>query len=188
MGPGRRHARRRSITGAAACGALLVAACGGASGGAPVSATSTRGPTASASLAPSATTSSNGQDRAALARRYVAIAVAGNHHLEHDFDGLASDHRNLAAARAYLRDAAATERLFDRRLLQMALPPPLEIVARLLVAANEDRARLTEQATGSTSLAQLRAYERRLTAANAPVEDAVRVIRSMLQLPPPKTS
>lgn len=188
MGPGRRHARRRSITGSAACGALLVAACGCASGSNPVSSTSAGVPAASASLAPSATTSGGGPGGAALARRYLAIAVAGNHHLEHDFDGLASDHGNLAAARAYLRDAAATERLFDRRLLQMALPPPMQTVARLLVAANEDRARLTEQAAGSTSLAQLRAYERRLTAANAPVEDAVRVIRSMLRLPPPETS
>jgi len=180
--------RRRSITGSAACGALLVAACGCASGGTPASSASAGGPAASTSHAPSAATSSRGQDRAALARRYLAIAVAGNHHLEHDFDGLKSDHANLAAARAYLRDAAATERLFDRRLLQLPLPPPMETIARLLVAANEDRARLTEQAAGSTSLAQLRAYERRLTAANAPVEDAVRVIRSMLRLPPPKTS
>jgi hypothetical protein len=123
-----------------------------------------------------------------LARRYLAIAVAGNRHLERDFDGLRAAHGDLALARAYLRDAAATERLFDRRLLRLSLPASVEVIARLLVSANEVRARLSDQAAASTSFAQLRGYEPRLTAANAPVEDAVRVIRDMLGLPPPATS
>jgi hypothetical protein len=162
----------------AAAGLLLVAACGSATTGGSGS------PSSPASRPPAATTSGGPE----LARQYLAIAVAGNHHLETDFDGLAADHGNLAAARAFLRDAAATERLFDRRLLRLPLTPPLELVARLLVNANEARARLTAQAAESTSFAQIRRYERRLTAANAPVEDGVRVIRSMLGLPPPATS
>ena len=65
---------------------------------------------------------------------------------------------------------------------------PAETVARLLVTANEARARLTTAAAASTSLSQLHRYEPRLTAANQPVEEAVRVIRSQLGLPPPETS
>jgi hypothetical protein len=167
----------------AACSGLLVAACGSAPASAPAS-------TPPGSTPPgSATTGGPGQpDRGTLARQYLAIAVAGNHHLETDFDGLRKVHGNLELARAYLRDAAATERLFDRRLMQLELPPALATVARLMVTANQARAQLADQAARSTSLAQLRGYQARLTAANAPVEDAVRVLRRMLGLPPPATS
>jgi hypothetical protein len=123
-----------------------------------------------------------------VSRQYLAIATAGNRHLEHDFDGLRADHGDLQAARAYLRDAATTERLFDRRLLRLPLPARAKVIARLLVTANESRARLSDKAAASTSFAQLRATEPALTAANAPVEEAVRVLRSMLGLPPPETS
>jgi hypothetical protein len=155
----------RPIIGLGACGALLLAACGNSTSG------------ASSAAHPSA-----------VSHQYLAIAVAGNRHLEHDFDGLRADHGDLALARAYLRDAAATERLFDRRLLGLRLPASGEVIARQLVSANEARARLADKAAASATLAELRGYEPRLTAANAPVEDAVRVIRSMLGLPPPETS
>src|SRR5580704_29708 len=103
----------------AACAGLLVATCSGllvaACGSAPASAPASTPPG-------SATTGGPGQpDRGTLARQYLAIAVAGNHHLETDFDGLRKVHGNLELARAYLRDAAATERLFDRRLMQLEL-------------------------------------------------------------------
>ncbi len=58
----------------------------------------------------------------------------------------------------------------------------------ILVASNQSRARLTDEAAGATSLARLRSFERRLDAANVPVEDAVKVIRSQLGLPPPESS
>jgi hypothetical protein len=172
---------RRSVVALAASGALLVVGCSAARG--PGSGT----PAAPVSRTPSAQ-AGGGSESAALARDYLIIAASGNRRLETDFGGLAADHGNLPAARAYLRDAAATERLFDRRLLRLPLTPPLAVVARLLVAANEARARLTAQAAESTSFGQLRSYERRLTEANRPVEDGVRVMRSMLGLPPPETS
>jgi hypothetical protein len=126
--------------------------------------------------------------RKAAARSYLAIALPANRRLETDFDGLDDNHNNLAGAEAALRDAAATERQFDRRLLALNLPAATGTVARLLVTTNEARARLTTAAAASISLSQLHRYEPRLTAANRPVEDAVRVIRSQLGLPPPETS
>ena len=130
-----------------------------------------------------------GHARRRLAAGYMAIARPANRRLETDLEGIEHRDRNdLAAATADLRDAAATERMFDRQLLAMRLPPATEAVARQLVTANEARARLTDQAATSASLRQLRQYERRLDAANRPVEDAVRVIRSQLGLPPPETS
>lgn len=124
-----------------------------------------------------------------LAARYLAIALPANRRLEVDFDGLKDHERDdLPAAVADLNAAAATERQFDRNLLSLTLPPAVKAMARLMVSANQARARLSSEAARSTSLAQLRGYQRRLTAANAPVEDAVRVIRDQLGLPPPQTS
>jgi hypothetical protein len=123
------------------------------------------------------------------AARYLAIAQPANHQLDHEFDGL-KDHEssNLAAAQGDLRAAAATERRFDRQLMAITFPPQTEPIVRLLYRVNQARAALTSTAAGVTSLRQLRGYQRRLDAANGPVEDAVRVVRSQLGLPPPNTS
>lgn len=130
-----------------------------------------------------------GLPRRALGARYLVIATAGNRRLNADFDPLEKRDRNdLARAKADLRDAAATERLFDRRLLRIVFPSQTERVARDLYRVNEARARLTTAAAASASLRQLQAYEPRLDAANKPVEQAVRTIRGQLGLPPPPSS
>jgi hypothetical protein len=130
-----------------------------------------------------------GSARRALAARYLVIARAGNRRLNADFDPLEDRDRNdLARAKADLRDAAATERLFDHRLLGIVFPTETEQIARDLYRVNEARATLTTAAAASASLRQLHAYEPRLDAANKPVEQAVRTIREQLGLPPPPTS
>jgi hypothetical protein len=127
--------------------------------------------------------------QAVLAAQYLAIARPANERLDDDFDGLKDASRdNLRAAAADLRDAAATERKFDRQLLGLSLLPAEETVARLMVTANESRARLSDRAAASTTLTALHRYLPRLSAANTAVEDAVRVIRGQLSLPPPETS
>jgi hypothetical protein len=126
--------------------------------------------------------------RRGLAARYVAIATVGNRGLD-ALDQLAGrDHDHLAAARADLRDAAATERRFDRSLLAIAFPPAIEATARALVRVNESRATLTTEAAASPSLRQLRRYEQQLSAANGAVERQVRTLRAQLGLPAPETS
>ena len=127
--------------------------------------------------------------RVELAARYLAIAQSGNRRLEHDFDPLEDrDRNNLVRARADLRDAAATERLFDRRLRSIRFPPATERVARHLYRINQQRATLTAAAAASASLRWLHSYEPVLDAANAPVEVDVSMIRRALGLPPPDTS
>ena len=123
------------------------------------------------------------------AARYLAIATAGNRRLNADFDPLEGRDRNdLARAQTDLRDAAATERWFDRRLLQIAFPSEAERTAHELDRVNQARARLTTIAAASRTLPRLHAYERRLNAADRPVEQAVRTIRRQLGLPPPPSS
>ncbi len=126
----------------------------------------------------------------AMAARYLAIARPANRELDHEFDGF-DDHikdGDLAAARADLRLAVVTERRFDRQLIALSFPPRAEPLVRLLYRVNQARATLTSTAAGVTSLRELRGYQRRLDAANEPVEDAVRVIRGQLGLPAPDTS
>ena len=126
----------------------------------------------------------------AMAARYMAIARPANRQLDHGFDGF-DDHikdGDLAAARADLRAAVVTERRFDRQLIALSFPPRTEPFVRLLYRVNQARAELTSTAAAATSLRELRGYQRRLDAANEPVEDAVRVIRAQLGLPPPDTS
>jgi hypothetical protein len=128
------------------------------------------------------------EQRRALAARYLVIAKAGNHHLDIAFSRFnGRDRRHLAAAEADLRAAAATEALFDRRLLAMPLPPGIEFVARVLVAVNQKRIALTLMAARSSSLRQLDALRPRLEAVNGPVAEGSAVIRDQLGLPPPPT-
>jgi len=161
--------------------ALLAAGC--ASSAPPARNPASQGP---ASQGPAATTA----ELTAMAARYMAIARPANHELDHEFDGF-DDHikdGDLAAARADLRAAVVTERRFDRQLIALSFPPRTEPFVRLLYRVNQARAELTSTAAAATSLRELRGYQRRLDAANEPVEDAVRVIRAQLGLPPPDTS
>ena len=156
------------------CAVLLAAGCGSG--------------TVSAADHASATEVTTGTARQTLAARYLAIAQPANRQLDHDFDGLEdNDDAHLAAAEADLRAAAATERRFDRLLLGIAFPAGTEAIVRLLYTVNQQRAQLTVTAAASRSTQQLHGYEQRLDAANEPVEQAVRVIRSQLGLPPPDT-
>ena len=163
--------------------ALLAAGC--ASSARPARSPASQGP---ASQSPAARgTAGTTAELTAMAARYMAIARPANRELDHEFDGF-DDHikdGDLAAARADLRAAVVTERRFDRQLIALSFPPRTEPFVRLLYRVNQARAELTSTAAGVTSL---REYQRRLDAANEPVEDAVRVIRAQLGLPPPDTS
>ena len=145
--------------------------------------------TASASGTQRSGERASSRSRHELAARYLAIAVAGNRRLEKDFDPFEGRARsNLARSQADLRDAAATERLFDQRLLRIPFPPAIERVARELYRVNQTRARLTIGAAAASSLSLLNSYRPALDAANLRVERPVRTIRSQLGLPPPSAS
>jgi hypothetical protein len=155
---------------------MLAAGCSGA-----------HAPAAGTTTMPSSTAAAAAQRRG-LAARYLAIATVGNRGLD-ALDKLAGrDHDHLVAARTDLRDAAATERRFDRSLLAIAFPPAIEATVHALVSVNESRATLTTEAAASASLQQLRRSEQHLSTANSAVEQQVRTLRAQLGLPPPETS
>lgn len=166
--------------------ALLAAGC--ASSGPPARSPASQ---STASHSPAARgTATTTAELTAMAARYLAIARPANRELDHEFDGFDDQIKDgdLAAARADLRAAVVTERRFDRQLITLSFPPRAEPFVRLLYRVNQARAALTSTAAGVTSLRELRGYQKRLDAANEPVEAAVRVIRGQLGLPPPDTS
>src|SRR5262249_1242707 len=118
--------------------AAVVAAFAAGGGGAPAQAT---GPPAHNTGAPPHSATSGltvGAQRKALATRYLAIAVAGNRRLEAEFGRLHKQDRvHLAAAHRDLREIAATERLFDRRLLVLPVPPATQPIAPVLVLGHD---------------------------------------------------
>jgi hypothetical protein len=166
--------------------ALLAAGC--ASSGPPARSPASHSPVSHSPAARG--TAATTAELTAMAARYMAIARPANRELDHEFDGF-DDHikdGDLAAARADLRAAVVTERRFDRQLIALSFPPPTEPFVRLLYRVNQARAGLTSTAAGVMSLRELRGYQRRLDAANEPAQDAVRVVRGQLGLPPPDTS
>jgi len=123
------------------------------------------------------------------ATRYLAIATAANHRLEIANDGYKKDElSNLAAAKADLRSEVATETSFDEQLAQIPFPLSIASIVRALILANEQRGTLTARQARSTSLAQLRSFDRRHRAKDGAVEVQVRLLRKTLHLPPPATS
>ena len=159
------------------CAALLATACG------------SQAPSPHRSVAHQLPSPHAGAAREQLADRYLAIAQAGNRRLERDLGRLEDrDRIRLLTAKAALADAAATERLFDQRLSRIEFGPPIEPVALLLYRLNQARASATAAAARSTTLRQLRMWLGRLDRDNAAVEEAVRIVRSQLGLPPPETS
>jgi hypothetical protein len=118
----------------------------------------------------------------------LTIATVGNRGLDRAFHALdGPDHGDLVAARADLHDAAATERLFDRSLLAIVFPSPIEATAYAVVRVNEGRAAFTSKAATSGSLQQLFRYQPQLLAANDVVVQQVRILRTQLGLPPAET-
>jgi hypothetical protein len=124
-----------------------------------------------------------------LAAEYLVIAGPANRRLDHANDAYDdAEHDDLAAARAALRSEAATERWFDAHLAAIRFPAPIAPIAGALIKANDRRIALTRRQASSATLASVRAFDHRHKAADAAVEEAVRIIRKQLGLPPPSTS
>lgn len=132
---------------------------------------------------------SGGSGTRVLAAAYLAIALPANHRLDQEV-GSYNDHArdNLAIAENDLRQEAVTERRFDQRLVKIAFPPAIAATARALVRVNNLRIALTTRQARAMTVADLLAFDTRHRAADAAVEEQVRIIRKQLGLPPPENS
>src|SRR6266852_7365010 len=108
-----RGAGRAAAAGlATACAVLLAAACASSPRPEPpLPPPPTKAPSgAPTGAAATGTATVTAAETRALAARYLAIALPANRQLDHAFNGLAaSENKDLAAAEADLRSAAATE-------------------------------------------------------------------------------
>jgi len=190
---------RRAAAGAlagpvAAVLTLALALAGCSSGGpsapspSPAPSTAAAAPSASPSAPPSPPPLTSAQRRK-LARQYLAVAEPANEALDHEVDAFEdAQHDDLAKAIAALHGQVRIERGFDRNLAAIAFPPPVDVIAHLLILANQQRIALTLQEAKATSVAGLAAFRKRHAAADEAVERQVRLIRKLLGLPPPETS
>jgi len=172
--------------------ALAVAGCSSGAASAPSSSPDPTGtPAASASpsavpASPSATPLTSAQRRK-LARQYLAVAGPANKALDHEVDAFEdAQHDDLARAVAALHGQVRVERSFDRNLAAIDFPPPADVIAHLLILANQQRIALTLQEAKSTSVKGLATFRKRHATADEAVERQVRLIRKLLCLPPPR--
>ncbi|HEY2689741.1 MAG TPA: helix-turn-helix transcriptional regulator [Streptosporangiaceae bacterium] len=96
-----------------------------------------------------------------LAGQYLAVANPANHRLDVEVDGYTdAQHDDLAEARADLRAEVATERWFDTHLAAIKFPLHVAAISRDLIRINGQRAGMTALQAQSTSLTQMRSFNR----------------------------
>jgi hypothetical protein len=172
--------------------AMTLAGCssGGAAPPSPSPAPSTAAPgsPSAAPASPSATPLTSAQRRK-LARQYLAVAEPASKALDDEVGAFdAARHDDLARAVAALHGQVRVERSFDRNLAAIGFPPPVDVIAHLLILANQQRIALTLQEAKATSVTGLATFRKRHAAADEAVERQARLIRKLLGLPPPGTS
>lgn len=120
-----------------------------------------------------------------LTKRFLAIMVPARQQLSADQAAYtaAERRRNLAAAQSALTAEVTSEHTFDTSLVGVTFPPAVAAIAKALIRANEARATLTAKQAQSTSLVQLRSFNRRVVLAGVAVEKDVKLIRKALASP-----
>lgn len=120
-----------------------------------------------------------------LTKQFLAIVVPARQQLTADQAAYSGDLRrgNIAAAQNALTAEVASERTFDTSLARITFPPAVMTVATALIRANKARATLTAKQAQSTSLAQLRSFNRRVAVSAVAVEKEVKLTRTALASP-----
>jgi hypothetical protein len=119
-----------------------------------------------------------------LTKRYLAVLVPARQQLAADIAAYRTNQRrDLAAAQTALMAEVTSEHAFDVSLARIMLPPAIAAIARALIRANQARATLTVKQAGSTSLTQLRSFDRRVDVASAAVQKEMKLIRAALESP-----
>jgi hypothetical protein len=96
----------------------------------------------------------------------------------------ANERRDFAAAQAALTAAASSEAQLDASLAKFPFPPAVASVGKTLVRDTHALAMLTAEQARSTSLAQMRSFNRRVQAASAVVQAELRLMAKALDVRP----
>jgi hypothetical protein len=98
-------------------------------------------------------------------------------------DYTTNEMHNLAVAEAGLRAEVTTERLFASSLAKFPFPPSVAPKAMLLIRAIQAQAKLTADQARSSSLAQMRSFNGRVSAAGGVVRADLTLVRKTLAKP-----
>lgn len=120
-----------------------------------------------------------------LNRRFLAIMIPARQQLSADQAAYTADVRrgNIAAAQIALMSEVTSEHAFDTSLAHTTFTPAVTAIAKALIRDNEARATLTAKQAQSTSVAQLRSFNRRVDVAGVAVQKDVKLIRKALTSP-----
>jgi hypothetical protein len=120
-----------------------------------------------------------------LTKQFLAIMVPARQQLSADQAAYSGDvrRRNLAAAQTALMAEVTSEHTFDTSLARITFPPAVMAIVKALTQANKARATLTVKQAQSTSLAQVRSFNRRVDVSAVAVEKEVKLIRKALASP-----
>jgi hypothetical protein len=123
-----------------------------------------------------------------LTSQYMAIMTPASQQLATDMAAYtANEGRNLTAAETALTAEVMSEHAFGTNLAAIKFPVTMAPVARALIQANQARAKLTAEQAQSSSLTQLRSFNRQIQAADAAVQAEMKLLSKALDSPPPTT-
>jgi hypothetical protein len=123
-----------------------------------------------------------------LTSQYTAIMTPASQQLATDMAAYtANEGRNLTAAETALTAEVMSEHAFGTNLAAIKFPVTMAPVARALIQANQARAKLTAEQAQSSSLTQLRSFNRQIQAADAAVQAEMKLLSKALDSPPPAT-
>jgi hypothetical protein len=121
-----------------------------------------------------------------LAGQYTAIMTPVSQQLDADVAAYTANERsNLAAAEAVLAAEVTSVHGFDTSLAGIAFPPAIAPIANALIQANQALARLIAEQARSSSLTQVRSFNRRVKVDRAAVQTEMTLIRKALDSPTP---
>ena len=120
-----------------------------------------------------------------LASQVMAVMTAASQQLNADTAAYtACENSDITTAEAALAAELTSEHAFDTGLAAIAFPPAIAPIAKVLIRAEQARANLTAEQARSSSLPQLRSFNKRVQVATAAVQTEMKLIREAVDSPP----
>jgi hypothetical protein len=120
-----------------------------------------------------------------LAREVMAVVTPATQQLNAETAAYtASENSDITTADAALAAEVTSEHAFDTSLAAIAFPPAIAPVVKAVIRAEQTRARLTAEQAQSSSLPQLRSFNKRSGVATAAVQTEMKFLRKAVDSPP----
>ena len=120
-----------------------------------------------------------------LAREVMAVMTPATQQLSTETTAYtASENSDITTAEAALAAELTSEHAFDTSLAAIAFPPAITPVVKAVIRAEQARARLTAEQAQSSSLPQLRSFNKRAGIATAAVQAEMKLLRDAVDSPP----